>query len=95
MARYEAVQELHAQGFSQRAIAEHLSMGKQTVRKYVQAESCPCYPAGRRSLPGKMTPYMPYLEQQWKDGHQNATQLWREICELGFTCSRGLDKRNE
>lgn len=90
IARYETAKELHAHGFSQRAIAEHLRMGKQTVRKYIQAESCPFYPEGRRTLPGKMTPYMAYLEQQWKDGHQNATQLWREICDLGFTGSRGL-----
>ncbi len=90
VARYEAVKELHANGFSQRAIAEHLKMGEQTVRKYIKAKSCPFYPEGRRSLPGKMTPYIAYLEQQWEDGHQNATQLWREICEMGFTGSRGL-----
>lgn len=90
IARFETVKELHAYGFTQRAIAEQLGMCKRTVRKYIEAESCPCYPEGRRSLPGKIAPYMAYLEQQWKDGHQNATQLWREICEMGFTGSRGL-----
>ena len=88
--RYETVKELHANGFSQRTIAEHLGMCNRTVRKYVQAESCPFYPEGRRSLSGKMTPHMAYLEQQWEAGYQNATQLWREICEMGFTGSRGL-----
>ncbi len=88
--RYEAVKELHANGFSQRAIAEHFHMCKRTVRKYIAAESCPFYPAGRQSLPGKMTPYMEYLEKQWKDGRRNATQLWREICDMGFMGSRGL-----
>jgi len=88
--RFETVKELHANGFTQRAIAEQLGMCKRTVRKYIKAESCPFYPEGRRSLTGKKAPYMAYLEQQWKDGHQNATHLWREICEMGFTGSRGL-----
>lgn len=90
IARFETVKELHALGYSQGAIAKELRMCKRTIRKYIQAESCPHYPQGRRSASGKMTPYLSYLEKQWRAGQRNASQLWREIDAKGFTGSRGL-----
>jgi transposase len=29
------------------------------------------------------------LDRRWSEGCRNATQLWRELCEQGFTGSRG------
>ena len=57
--------------------------------KYLAAERCPVYTRGRLR-PGKLTPWLPYLEERWQDGYTNATQLWREIEAQGFTGSRGL-----
>ena len=40
-ARWEAVQQARSQGLSQRAIARHLGMSKDTARKYALAEAPP------------------------------------------------------
>ena len=47
-ARYEAVRTLQQQGFSQRAIARRLKIGRQTVRRFERAQSFP-----ERSKPPK------------------------------------------
>lgn len=88
-ARYAAVKALRAQGVGVNAIARQLEMAQATVRKYLEAETCPLYPAGRRSL-SQLAPYRDYSQQRWQVGCHNATQLWREICALGFKGSRGL-----
>jgi len=45
--RYEAVRQLHQQGFSIRGIARRLRLSRPTVRKYIEAETCPMYPEGQ------------------------------------------------
>lgn len=87
--RFEQVRQLKQAGYSDRAIGRHMKMATQTVRKYVEAESCPQYPAGRVS-PSKLTPWLPDLEQRWQAGCTNASQLWREIDQKGFSGSLGL-----
>jgi transposase len=64
-------------------------MTPQTVAKYIGADTCPMYPEGR-TRPGKLDAYLPYLHERWDAGCRNASQLWREICALKFTGSRGL-----
>lgn len=90
--RYETVLALHQQGFSNRAIARQLRIGRQTVAKYLTAEHCPLYPKGV-IRPSKLDPYQHYLEARWQDGCHNASRLWREICAQGFRGSRGLVAR--
>jgi transposase len=87
--RYEAVVELYDQGVSKREIARRLKLHRRTVSKYIKADECPMYPEGvkRRS---KLDPYMNYIQQRWEEGCHNATQIWRELRELGFHGSRGL-----
>lgn len=85
--RYQRVLELKAAGFSNRAIRDELGMHTKTVRKYLEAESCPFYPENRVT-PGKVTAYEAYLERRWQEGCYNATQLWREITKMGFNGSR-------
>lgn len=87
--RYEQVQQLHQAGYSDRAMARHLKMTARTVRKYREANTCPTYPPGR-VRPSQLTPWRPYLEERWQAGCTNASQLWREICEQGFSGSLGL-----
>jgi transposase len=64
-------------------------MSTTTVRKYVETEQCPSYPAGRASS-SKLTPWLPYLEERWQAGCTNASQLWREIEAQGFSGCLGL-----
>ncbi len=87
--RYEAVLQLHQQGVSIRGIARRLKMSRVTIRKYIEAETCPMYPEGVKRG-SKLDPYMDYIQQRWEAGCHNATQIWREIRQLGFHGSRGL-----
>ena len=59
-ARYEAVHTLHRQLVSQREIARRLSLSRNTVRKFLQAESFP----ERRPRPYRgslLDPYKPHI----------------------------------
>lgn len=87
--KFDQVRQLKQAGSSDRAIGRHFHMSAKTVHKYCEAQSCPHYPAGRMS-PSKLTPWLPYLEQRWQAGCTNASQLWREISQEGFSGSLGL-----
>jgi transposase len=87
--RFDEVRQLKQAGYSDRAISRQLKMATTTVRKYVEAEQCPPYPAGRVSS-SKLTPWLPYLEERWQAGCTNASQLWREIEGQGFSGCLGL-----
>ncbi|MHA2313308.1 MAG: ISL3 family transposase, partial [Candidatus Thorarchaeota archaeon] len=87
--RYEAVRKLHQQGISIRRIARRSRLSRPTVRKYIQAETCPMYPEGVKRG-SKLTPYMSYIQQRWEAGCHNASQIWRELRDSGFDGSRGL-----
>jgi len=87
--RFDDVRALHKQGFSNREIVRRLGIGPKTVAKYLAAETCPFYPEGR-TRPGKLDSYKEYLRQRWQEGCENASQLYREIQNQGYTGSRGL-----
>ncbi len=87
--RFDEVRQLKQAGYSDRAISRQLKMSTTTVRKYVEAEQCPRYPAGRVSS-SKLTPWLSYLEERWQAGCTNASQLWREIKGQGFSGCLGL-----
>jgi len=87
--RFDEVRHLKQADYSDRAISRQLKMSTTTVRKYVEADQCPRYPAGRVSS-SKLTPWLPYLEERWQAGCTNASQLWREIKGQGFSGCLGL-----
>lgn len=89
LARYDAVLELANYGLTHNEIARRLKMDAHTVSRYLKAGSCPIYPEGR-TRPSKLGPYLDYIHKRWQTGCHNATEIWREICKLGFTGSRGL-----
>jgi len=92
-ARYETVRDLHAQGLSIRAIAHHLHMGRQTVRRFTVADHFP-ERATRPPAPSKLDPFVPYLRQQLAAGATNGMQLWRDLRDHhGYTGSRALVSR--
>ncbi len=88
-ARYEHILALSRQGFSQRDIARRLHLSRQTVHRFVTAESFPerAPTAQRRSL---LDPSLPYLRQRWEQGNRNGRQLAREIQAQGFHGSTTL-----
>lgn len=88
--RYEQVRTLHAEGRSAREIGRQMQMSFYTVRKYLQAECCPVYPTSVKRGGSKLEHFLAYLTARWQAGCHNASQLWREIDQQGFTGSRGL-----
>jgi transposase len=80
---FEEVRRLYAEGYSILAIADKLGKSRHTIKKYVEADLFP-EPKQRQVVPGQLAPFRAYLEQRWREGCHNATQLWREIQEQGF-----------
>ena len=88
-ARYEAVHALHQQLISEREIARRLRLSRNTVHKFLQAESFP----ERRPRPARssiLDPYKPHILERWKSGCWNGTQLLEEIKKLGYIGSDAL-----
>jgi transposase len=84
LATYEQVWTLHRQGWSPRAIAQQLGMGRWTVVRYLQA---PTFPERKgRSDKGKslLTPYKAYILTRWNAGCWDALQLFRAIQRHGY-----------
>ncbi len=81
---YQQVQELAGQGWSQRAMAQHLHIHPQTVRKYLRLEH-----VDQRHSPhgSSVEPYRAYLEERWSHGCRMIKTLWEEVCAQGFTGS--------
>jgi transposase len=88
-ARYEAVRALHQQLVSEREIARRLGLSRNTVHRFLQAETFPerRQPPYRRSI---LDPYKLYILDRWKAGCWNGTQLLEEIKKLGYTGSDAL-----
>lgn len=82
-ALWEVVQELHSSGQPKRTIAKDLGIHRKTVDKYINARSPPVY---RRGLPHptKLTPYLDYLMQRWREGCTNARALHSDLAERGY-----------
>ena len=87
--RFDLVRTLHTEGLSVREIGQQLQLDRRTVRKYITAESCPFYPENVQRG-SQLDPYRHYLQMRWNDGCHNASQLWREIREQGFSAARGV-----
>ncbi len=81
---WQAVQQRKHQGMGIRAIAKELGIHRQTVRKYMAADSPPTYirQAPRHT---KMTPFLPYLRERWDSGCRNARRLYNELLEQGYS----------
>lgn len=84
--------ELHQLGQDVRAISRAVGLARKTVRKYLDAGSFPEWgtPTRHNLI---LTPYLPYLNQQWAKGQHNACQLYREIKAQGYPGSRGTVRR--
>jgi len=80
--RYEEVQQLHAQGVSQRAIAALVGVHRETVHRYLQTAQFPAIVRPRRR--SKLDPYKDYLHQRWGEGAHNVTHLVTELRERGY-----------
>ena len=85
LTRYQKVIELHQQGVSDRAIAKHLGINRDTVARYVQAGQLP--ERALRKYASRTDPHSDYLHKRWNEGCRNAAQLHRELTDQGCTVS--------
>jgi transposase len=87
VAQYESVQDLHAQGYTQRAIAAETGLHRATVAKFIAADTFP-ERQERPPQPGILDPYKPYLHQRLAAGCQTGMHLFRELQAQGYTGSQ-------
>lgn len=69
---------------SKAAIGRKLGLHQATVRKLVNARTVDEVIARTLQRAHVVDPYIGYLHQWWNEGVRNATQLYREIKELGY-----------
>jgi transposase len=87
LANYQQAWALPRQGWSNRAIARQLGIGRMTVVRHLQA---PTFPERKgRSDTGKslLTPYKARLLQQWNAGCREARRLFGDLQHHGYTGS--------
>ncbi|HEX9035646.1 MAG TPA: ISL3 family transposase [Ktedonobacterales bacterium] len=82
-ARYRAVRHRRSEGKTLRDIAAAVHMGPNTIRRLLDAESCPV-PAQRQRQTTLRSAFEPYGRARWNAGEQNGQQLLREIRERGY-----------
>jgi transposase len=69
-----------------------LGIERKTVRRFLRSGQFPERGKPKRK-PGQVEQFREYLEQRWKQGCHNATQLWREIRDRGYSGGRGMVAR--
>lgn len=78
------IQELHRQGLSVTQIHALTGFARSTVRKYLKHPGTPRY-SPRPKQPGKLEPFLPFLEERLRAGVWNAVVLLRELQGRGYT----------
>ena len=84
LANYEQTRELHAQGWPQKEIAQHLGIGVKTVSRYLKESTFP--ERQERKDPGRslLDPYKNYLLEPWNRGFRQGRRLYEEIKARGY-----------
>ena len=83
---YQNIQQLHQQGVGIAAIVAAVGVSRRTVFRLLRAEQFP-ERAPRRRQARNTDAYAGYLRQRLSEGCANATQLYREVQEQGYTGS--------
>lgn len=85
--RYNEVVGLHRQGMSQQAISLTLHIQRKTIRRFLRAGRYPERATPHRRPPG-INKFQEFLLRRWSEGCHNATKLWHEIQDQGYTGGR-------
>jgi DNA-binding NarL/FixJ family response regulator len=85
-AQFDQVEQLHAAGYSQRAIGRELGLDRRTVKNYILAETFPGAKLCRASTPSTVQPYAHLVCQRRRAG-ATMQAIWEELREQGYTGS--------
>jgi len=87
--RFQTVKELHSGGTPILKIARRLKMSRNTIKKFLAAESVPPrQPHRQRYSP--IHQFLPYLQKRWiEDGERSSRALWKEIKQQGYPGAEG------
>jgi transposase len=77
------IRDLHHQGLNISQISRKTGYHRNTVRKYLTAQTVPS-PAPRRTRPSKLDPFKEYIQQRISEYSLSAPRICREIQEMGF-----------
>ncbi len=77
------IRDLHHQGLNISQISRETGYHRNTVRKYLTAQTMPV-PAPRRVRPSKLDPFKEYIQQCIRDYPLSAARIYRVIQERGF-----------
>ena len=89
MERYQRVVELYQEGYSQAAISRETGMGRKTIRRWLRSGQFPERKTPCRQ-PSKVLDYEEYLRRRWDEGCHNATRLFQEIRQQGYSGGRRM-----
>jgi transposase len=81
---FQKVKQLQAQGHGIRAIARHLGIARNTVRRYWQQDTFVAKAVMKRS---NLYLYEGYLRRRWLEGQTNVKELLAEIKAFGYNGS--------
>jgi transposase len=87
VARYERMLALRERGLPIAAIARELGVARRTIHRWLAVASF-SERTPRRRPPSPLAPFAEYLTSRWAEGCHNGMQLWREVCEQGYTGPR-------
>lgn len=90
--RYQQVLALFNSGQSQAAISRALGMGRKTIRRWLGRGEFPERKPPHRPPP-KVSEFADYLQQRWNEGCHNASRLYQEIRQKGYSGKHAMVRR--
>lgn len=82
--RYEQLMQCHELGWSILDAATQAGISKRTAQRWIAAGAFPERKIRCRSS-SELDVYEEYIQKRWREGCHNCTQIWREICDQGYT----------
>jgi transposase len=83
--RHAAVASLRDQGYSLNKIGRELGLAFRTVQRFARAATADELLEVHRNRSGKLDPFKPYLHQRWNAGVTQASVLYTELVERGWS----------
>jgi len=91
--RYQQVMALFNSGQSQAvAISRALGMGRKTIRRCLRRGEFPERKPPHRPPP-QVSQFADYLQQRWNEGCHNASRLYQEIRQMGYSGKHAMVRR--